>query len=419
MSFYSFPKHKRVAEKAGRFMATLKTAPSTSPDFYKRKQEQVRRIAEKIGERERREFRKNRAFVDGKARPSQDYVDSVKKQFWEDYEQGKIPKSTNVNKTANDVKKGFESLAGGFSEAGKKRVAELVSQQGYVEYGIPEAQEAFRKTYTGWDEQVRPDGKIRFKPPTPEYQEFLDWKKSNTSSPTPTVDVKPATNQPSPQRTPKSFAEELASGKNLNSPEDLQFYQNNASAIEKELTSMAEDVKSFKDKDIVPDEPKTSQKPSEPEVTTKTAEPEKTTVKPEPAPETVEAKKPPSAPEPSASPKPTPTTKPAPTPSQGTGKIVKAPASFSTKGMLVKGGIAGAVAAGLYFLLKPSSSKKQPNGVLTNNTVNDIQNVQLQNNFTVSKFATGNASVRRMNGCGPVYQPYGRRTNGSRCMGGY
>lgn len=335
---------------------------------------------------------------------------------------------------AEEVKKGWDTIGRGIVDAGERRTAALLEAQGYVEYSNVEAQKAFRKKHPWSSELVQPDGKIRFEVPNPQYKEFLEHKhygapyQSSTDSSTTTVDAQPTTKQPSPQRTPKSFAEELASGKNLQSPEDVQFYQNNAAQIEKELRSMAEDVNAFEDNDIVPDEPKTSQKPAETEVTTKTAEPEKSTAKTEPAPETVEAKKAPVAPEPSTSPKPTPSPSPTPTtsaaPSPTPAKPTAAPASKAakapfSKGALVKGGIVGAVAAGLYFLLKPSSSNRQPNGILTNNSVNDIHDVELQNNFTVSKFATGNASIRRYNGSGSIYSPQRKSNHKSRSMGGY
>lgn len=77
-----------------------------------------------------------------------------------------------------DIKKGFDALAGGVHAAGKRRIQELVQKQGYVAYKNKEAANMFRKDldYIDW-EMKEVDGEYRFYPPTPSKEDKKDEEK--------------------------------------------------------------------------------------------------------------------------------------------------------------------------------------------------------------------------------------------------
>ena len=74
----------------------------------------------------------------------------------------------NLN-LGNEIKNGFDALAGGVKEAGKRRIEELVEKQGYVAYKNLDAVNAFKNNpeYKDWKcESI--DGEFRFYPPNKE-----------------------------------------------------------------------------------------------------------------------------------------------------------------------------------------------------------------------------------------------------------
>lgn len=82
----------------------------------------------------------------------------------------------------------------------------------------------------------------------PAIAEALFPQRNNPASPAPPAPEPAATTQPTArlldnasaaERTPASFAAEMASGKKIESPEDIQFFQNNAAEIEAALRQMA------------------------------------------------------------------------------------------------------------------------------------------------------------------------------------
>lgn len=67
---------------------------------------------------------------------------------------------------ANEIKNGFDALAGGVHEAGKRRIDELIKKQGYVAYKNKAAADMFRKDLDYIDYEMKEvDGEYRFYPP--------------------------------------------------------------------------------------------------------------------------------------------------------------------------------------------------------------------------------------------------------------
>lgn len=66
----------------------------------------------------------------------------------------------------NEIKEGFNALAGGFREAGRNRVNELVQKQGYVAYKNQTAADLFKNNpeYSNW-ECKKINDEYRFYPP--------------------------------------------------------------------------------------------------------------------------------------------------------------------------------------------------------------------------------------------------------------
>ena len=94
--------------------------------------------------------------------------------------------SNDLNKTADDIMKGFKALGGGVHEAGKRRVDELVAKQGYVGYRNEKAAELFKKEHENWSTEYI-DGEYRFYPPKQELNneniDYLNDYKNNKSNP--------------------------------------------------------------------------------------------------------------------------------------------------------------------------------------------------------------------------------------------
>lgn len=76
------------------------------------------------------------------------------------------------NNLGNEIKNGFNALAGGFKEAGRRRIMELISKQGYVAYRNLEAVNQFKADpmYKDWKCECI-DGEYRFYPPKEQKQE--------------------------------------------------------------------------------------------------------------------------------------------------------------------------------------------------------------------------------------------------------
>lgn len=89
----------------------------------------------------------------------------------------------NQNTTAEDIENGFKAMGGGVKEAGKKRVNELVAQQGYVGFRSEYAAAKFREDpdYAGWSVEFI-DGEYRFYPP--KLMEQAPTKETNSSTAT-------------------------------------------------------------------------------------------------------------------------------------------------------------------------------------------------------------------------------------------
>lgn len=70
------------------------------------------------------------------------------------------------NQTAKDIQNGFNALAGGVKEAGKKQMLKEVEEKGFVAFRKPEAVAAFHSNpdYFDWTCQFV-DGEYRFYPP--------------------------------------------------------------------------------------------------------------------------------------------------------------------------------------------------------------------------------------------------------------
>lgn len=77
-----------------------------------------------------------------------------------------------MNNIKEEIKNGFDALAGGVHDAGKRRVDELVKKQGYVAYKNKNAADLFRKDleYIDWKLEFV-DGEYRFYPPIKEQKE--------------------------------------------------------------------------------------------------------------------------------------------------------------------------------------------------------------------------------------------------------
>lgn len=75
----------------------------------------------------------------------------------------------NQNQTGNDIKQGFNAMADGVKEAGRKRTAELVAKNGYVAFKNPDAIAQFHADpyYANWN-YTFVDGEYRFFPPKKE-----------------------------------------------------------------------------------------------------------------------------------------------------------------------------------------------------------------------------------------------------------
>ena len=83
---------------------------------------------------------------------------------------------------ASEIKNGFDALAGGVHDAGKKRIEDLVKKQGYVGYRNKEAAKMFRKDldYIDW-EMREVDGEYRFYPPTLDKEDKKEEKQETVN----------------------------------------------------------------------------------------------------------------------------------------------------------------------------------------------------------------------------------------------
>lgn len=71
-----------------------------------------------------------------------------------------------ANNVGEEIRDGFNAMANGVKEAGRKRVNDLVVKQGYVAYRNEEAAKLFKNNpeYANWECKVI-DGEYRFYPP--------------------------------------------------------------------------------------------------------------------------------------------------------------------------------------------------------------------------------------------------------------
>lgn len=89
-----------------------------------------------------------------------------------------------ANNVGNEIQNGFNAMANGVKEAGRNRIKELVSKQGYVAYRNLEAVKLFKSNpeYADWECKVI-DGEYRFYPPVKKQSnmnniDFLDTYKT-------------------------------------------------------------------------------------------------------------------------------------------------------------------------------------------------------------------------------------------------
>ncbi len=88
----------------------------------------------------------------------------------------------DMNDVAKEIQNGFNALAGGIHDAGKKRIKDLVAKQGYVAYKNYEAAQMFKKDldYIDWIYKYE-DGEYRFYPPTKDNENKEDFIEIETN----------------------------------------------------------------------------------------------------------------------------------------------------------------------------------------------------------------------------------------------